>query len=298
MLGTVLYRRPNLHAVGYAGRSSRSAGAGALPPRRPGPDEARLLEGAPGAAVPSSTVATQALVPGRAKATSEANRASTRGPRPLPISSSSPIRRSTPATPSSVPTIAAPLGVVGDEIRLDHADRPAVELDQIVVRRLAPLDRRQVVGLDLLVRLAVAPPALDVRALQPRVEEDEVVLHHRLERDHARLSREPSERRASSSRTCSSGSRRSTSASPRRELRRGTRPGPGRSGRAQSRADADRPRDRRHDRGGDRDPNRRRRDRTAVDPAEPAAQQDEQRRTSRRGCRRRSRAGSPTTPNR
>src|SRR5205085_4629054 len=46
---------------------------------------------------------------------------------------------------------AGVVGVVGDEVRLDEADRTAVEQDEVVVGWVACLDRRHVVRDDVLV---------------------------------------------------------------------------------------------------------------------------------------------------
>jgi hypothetical protein len=74
-----------------------------------------------------------------------------------------------------------PFGVVGDEIGLDDPDRPALDDDQVEVGRLAALERGPVLG----ERLAdvVSPPARDVLAAEPRLDERQVVLAERPELD-------------------------------------------------------------------------------------------------------------------
>ena len=72
--------------------------------------EARLLERAPRAAVRLLDRGDACRPPARAKTTSRANSARMRGPSPRPISSASPIRRSTPATPSPTWTTSSHSG--------------------------------------------------------------------------------------------------------------------------------------------------------------------------------------------
>jgi hypothetical protein len=75
------------------------------------PAEARLREGADRVRVAdASGSAMQAVVFTAAKTTSRTKARSTSGPSPLPISSSSPTKRSTPATPAPRPTSAAKSG--------------------------------------------------------------------------------------------------------------------------------------------------------------------------------------------
>ena len=75
---------------------------------------------------------------------------------------------STPAVTRSVmPDQRRVVGIVGDDVRLDHADRLAFEYDDVVICGIASLDRRQVVGDHALVRPVIAPPATCVRALEP-----------------------------------------------------------------------------------------------------------------------------------
>ncbi len=74
--------------------------------------------------------------------------------------------------------------IVGNEVGLDHPERLAVEERQVVVGRLAAVDRRDIVLLGLLERVPRGPPALDVRALVPLVDERKVLAGHRPERDH------------------------------------------------------------------------------------------------------------------
>ena len=75
-------------------------------------------------------------------------------------------------------------GVVDDDVRLDHSDRSAVELDDVVIGRLAPFEGRGVMRHDVVVVAVIAIPALDVRTLQPRVEEREVLERHRARSSH------------------------------------------------------------------------------------------------------------------
>ncbi len=76
-----------------------------------------------------------------------------------------------------------PLRIVGDEIGLDHPGVAAVDDDHVVVGRFVAAQRRRVVGDRLVERLRVAPPAVDVRALQPVVQLPQIVLAKRPERD-------------------------------------------------------------------------------------------------------------------
>ena len=73
--------------------------------------------------------------------------------------------------------------IVCDEVGLEHADGQSIEQHEVVVGRVGALDRREIVRHDVLVRPPLGVPAADVRALEPFVEQPEVVGHHRPERE-------------------------------------------------------------------------------------------------------------------
>ena len=132
----------------------------------------------------SSGSATHAVVSGRANTMSATKRRMTSVPSPRPVKSS----LADEDVGSGRGGVADPdqLGVrriVCDEVRLEHADRPSVEQHEVVVGRVGALDRREIVRHHVLVRPPLGVPAADVRALEPFVEQPEVVGHHQPERE-------------------------------------------------------------------------------------------------------------------
>ena len=76
--------------------------------------------------------------------------------------------------PIADPDDARVLRVVGDEVRLDETDRTAVEQDEVVVGRVAALDRRPVVRDDVRVGAVLGPPAPHVLTLEPFVQQAKI----------------------------------------------------------------------------------------------------------------------------
>ena len=212
-----------------------------------------------------------------------------------PTRSGSPISRSTPATPGADLDDLLPLRVVRDEVGLDHPDRPAVDDDQEVLGSArGPRSPAAVLASP---PRSVAPPARDVVAAEPLLDEREVVLGRaagtRLQRvllptsgkNAARAA--PSRRRRSSERRSSStrSSRQHAEVHGRRRPRaraRARRPARRSGGRARRRAAARRrTRRRRATAEAQADPDTELGVARDVEPPELApAQQDQQRRSS------------------
>src|SRR5439155_24605529 len=68
------------------------------------------------------------------------------------------------------------LRVVRDGVGLDEPRGTVVALDHIELGGVAPQDRREIVLGDVLERLVLAPPALDVFPLQPLVQHRKILL--------------------------------------------------------------------------------------------------------------------------
>jgi len=75
------------------------------------------------------------------------------------------------------------LRIVGHSIRLNESGRPIGQDDQIEVGGIASFDRRQVMLDNLFVCLSIRPPAADVLALEPLVEERQVGRRQRAKLD-------------------------------------------------------------------------------------------------------------------
>ena len=134
--GTVLYRRPNLQGTGSATpvRSSRISRCGSpSSSTSPDADEAGLLEGAPGAAVPLFDGRDAGARPGPREDDLGGEPGKHARPEAAPDQLLLADQEVDPGDAFFRPDDRSPLGVVGHEVRLDHADRPAVELDQVVV---------------------------------------------------------------------------------------------------------------------------------------------------------------------
>ena len=256
--------------------------------------EARLLERAPRAAVRLLDGGDDGrdLRVGEDDVARELRR--TRGPSPRPTRSGSPISRSTPATLAPTWTSCSHSRVVGDEVRLDHPGRPAVDHDQELAGRPPAFDP----GLPLLrspprrrraTRARRAPRRASPRraAGRPRSSGENSITS-------SRGRRRQSATRASSS-DAGAGGRRAGRRRPERRARaRARRPARRTGGRARRRAGARRRRRRPRAR-----PRRRlirstESSRPAdVEPPEPAPEQDEEHDRPGDVHDARSRAGSP-----
>jgi hypothetical protein len=94
------------------------------------------------------------------------------------------------------------VGMVGDEVGLDHPDRRPCEHDQVMVGRVAAFERRAIVSVDVVL---VVPPAADVLLLEPTAEQRQIPEHHGAEGDVRMLDRcQAAIRRRSIASACSS----------------------------------------------------------------------------------------------